>query len=337
MHSPFQPYLLRVGLALAGVVLLVWAYVAFLPMAYMEGGYPAWVAKMQMLRRCELGDVAFLGDSRLEAGVEPRLLPVPASNFGVAAGTAVETRITVDRALTCPNPPRQAVVSLSPEHFGALSRFFWLLSVRYGFVSPGDLWATETLAGSLGDTQALAARTPDGLSGRLRDWLYAVRFPSLSFGSLVQGRVFGRYAANEARLRAVLADRGWSEYAQVDNPAPEPVRFDRTALQSAEFEAALAALRQHGIPVRLLIMPSAQEPERAAEYLAYLADVAKRFPGVDLATRTVPIWPASLFADGIHLNGAGAKLFSERLAACMGPDGLQGNCDFDWHADTATR
>ena len=73
-------------------MLLVWLYVALLPMAYMEGGYPAWVAKSQMLQDCQLGEVAFFGDSRLEAGVIPALLPVPASNFGLAAGTAVEAR-----------------------------------------------------------------------------------------------------------------------------------------------------------------------------------------------------------------------------------------------------
>ena len=46
----------------------------------------------------------------------------------------------------------------------------------------------------------------------LRDVLYAIRFPSLSFNSLVQGRVFGRYRTNVERFAGVLANRGWSDY-----------------------------------------------------------------------------------------------------------------------------
>ena len=159
MQTAFKPYLLRLAAALAGILVLVWAYVALLPMAYMESGYPAWVAKSQMLQQCQLGDVAFFGDLRLEAGLIPAELPVPASNFGLAAGTAVEAHTAVARAMACADKPKQAVISLSPGHFGPLSRFFWLLSLRYGFIGPADLWATENLASQLGDDQIL--RHPD--------------------------------------------------------------------------------------------------------------------------------------------------------------------------------
>ncbi|GAC1490992.1 MAG: hypothetical protein NVS2B11_15950 [Acetobacteraceae bacterium] len=87
MQSSFRRYLIRLGAILAGVVVLVWCYVALAPMAYLEGGYPAWVAKAEMLRDCRLGEVAFFGDSRLEAGVIPALLPMPAGG-----GPAVPTK-----------------------------------------------------------------------------------------------------------------------------------------------------------------------------------------------------------------------------------------------------
>src|SRR5438270_171570 len=83
-----------------------------------------------------------------------------------------------------------------------------LLAVRYGFSPPGELGRIERLADRLGDTQTLATATPDGLGGPVRDWLYALRFPSLSFSSLVQARVFGRYRTNMDRLASVLEARG---------------------------------------------------------------------------------------------------------------------------------
>lgn len=340
MRSSSARYLAIAGASSLAVLLLVWAYVAVAPMAFMESGYASWAAKSTMLRECRLGRVAFFGDSRLEAGVIPAALPVPASNFGLAAGTAVEANSAVRRALACPTLPRQAVIALVPEHFGPLSKFFWSLSVRYGFLSPSEVWRTEALAHRLGDHQSLATPTPDGLHGRVRDALYAFRFPSLSFASLVQGRVFGRNVANEARYETVLRARGWAEYGRGEPANSENAdRFVATKLQTAELEAAIGDLRRHGVDVLLLVMPFATtHPETDAvftAYLAYLADVARRFPGVKLVGGDVPIWPDRLFADGAHLDGEGARLFSARLAACFQGGTLRAGCDLDWHAPGA--
>lgn len=338
MQPSFKRYLVRLGAALAGALAVVWLYVALVQMAYVESGYAAWVAKSVMLDECRLGEVAFFGDSRLEAGVVPALLPVPASNFGLAAGTPVETRSAVRRALRCPVLPAQAVLSLSPEHFGPLSRFFWLLSLRYGFIGPGELLDTERLAGSLGDTQSLATRTPDGLSGPVRDWLYELRFPSLSFSSLVQGRIFGRWRSNQARLASVLQARGWSEYAGGEGET-EKLPLAQTKLQTAEFGSALDALGERGVQTRLLIMPRSQseppQPEAEAAYLRYLAETAARFPGLEIVGSGIPRWPARLFADGLHLNGEGARRFTTLLARCMDGGRIQNPCDLSWREDTA--
>ena len=309
---------------------LVWIYTASRPDAFMESGYASWAAKKSMLADCQLGQIAFFGDSRLEAGLVPADLPVPATNFGLAAGTAIETRIAIDRALTCPALPRQAVISLVPEHFGPLSRFYWLLSIRYGFLSAGDVFAVERLADQLGDTDSFAARTPEGLSGKPRDWLYASGFPSLSFGSLVQGRVFGRTEANRARLAAVTADRGWSAYtAGTPVQAEHPDRFVLTGLQNAELEAALIALKDKGVAAAILIMPFSpahQETDATlAAYRDYLSVVAQR-NGATLLDPAISIWPQTAFADGAHLNPAAAHAFTKALGACLKDGVLAAPC-----------
>lgn len=336
MQPSFSRYLLYLGASLLGVLFTVWLYVALAPMAFMESGYAAWAAKSTMLRECRLGQLAFFGDSRLESGVMPAALPLQASNFGLAAGTAVEAQSAVRRAMACPEAPRQAVIALVPEHFGPLSKFFWLLSVRYGFLSPGEVYATERLAARLGDTESLATATPDGLGGRVRDWLYALRFPSLSFGSLVQGRVFGRYGSNMERYAAIVRARGWAEYAGGEALPGDPARaFAPTKLQAAEFEAALERLRARGVEVFLLVMPFAashqESPGVFAGYVRYLASMTRRFPGVHLLGEGVPIWPDRFFADGAHLDAAGAKAFTSRLAACVTDGRLHAGCDLDWH------
>ena len=95
MQPSFTRYLLYLGGSLLAVLLVAWVYVAVAPMAFMESGYAAWAAKSAMLKQCRLGELAFFGDSRHETGVVPAVLPVEASNFGLAAGTAEETQSAV--------------------------------------------------------------------------------------------------------------------------------------------------------------------------------------------------------------------------------------------------
>lgn len=323
--ADFNRFLIAFFTTLIVGLALVWTYTATRPDAFMESGYASWAAKKSMLARCDLGQIAFFGDSRLEAGLVPAAFPVPATNFGLAAGTAVEARVAVDRALACPTLPKQAVISLVPEHFGPLSRYYWLLSVRYGFLSAGDVFAVERLADQLGDTDSLATRTPEGLSGKPRDWLYASGFPSLSFASLIQGRIFGRAETNRTRLAAVTADRGWSAYTGGEPvQAEHPDRFILTALQNAELEAALIALKGRGVAAALLIMPFApahQETDRTlAAYREYLSIIAQR-NGATLLDPEIPLWPQPAFADGAHLNPEAAHAFTKALASCL-KDGI---------------
>lgn len=342
MQASFTRYLLCLGASLLAVFCAVWAYVALAGMAYYEGGYPTWKAKERMLASCQVGEIAFFGDSRLESGIVPALMPVETVNFGVPAGTVVETRSAARRAASCPNPPKQAVIALTPAHFGPLSRFFWILSVRYGFISPGELWDTRQWADRLGDAETMATPTPDGFTGRLRDVLYAIRFPSLSFNSLVQGRVFGRYRTNEERYAAVLASRGWSDYGTGGGLVGElAAPFAPTKLQNAEFEATLRLLHEHGVEVLLLPMPFSRSGltsrESRTAYLRYLNDATRRFPGVHVVGDDAPVWPDELFVDGEHLTGSAAKLYTARLAACVTAGRLQPGCDLSWRAATASQ
>ena len=331
--NAFRRYIILFFATLVSVVGVVWIYVATVPIAFMESGYAAWTAKADMLRECQLGEVAFIGDSRLEAGVVPAAFPRPATNFGFAGGSAVEIRVAVDRALACPTLPRQAVLTVAPEHFGPLSEFYWLLSLRFGFLTLADAIVIRSQADALGDTASLATPTPDRLGGPVRDWLYATHFPSLSFASLVRGRIAGRLALNRARLADIRQSRGWAPYENgAEHPPVHVDRFIVTPLQAAELDAAIAALRGRGVAVALLMMPFADthpEPGPVLDaYRDHLAAVARR-TGATLLDPAVPIWPASFFADGTHLAPAGARAFTAALATCLRDGLLQPPCALD--------
>jgi hypothetical protein len=100
----------------------------------------------------------------------------------------------------------------------------------------------------------------------------------------------------------------------------------------------LRLLENKGVKVGLLVMPVAQveHPDPALEfgYMAYLREIARRYPNVSLISAVIPHWPAELFADGQHLTGSAARLFTRQLSACIS-NGLLGVCDLQFHNDRA--
>jgi hypothetical protein len=78
-----------------------------MPLAFLDPEYPAWLAKEQMLARCDLGQVLVVGDSRAAVDIEPTLLPVRATNLAVGGGESIEAYSVVRRALACATPRRR--------------------------------------------------------------------------------------------------------------------------------------------------------------------------------------------------------------------------------------
>ena len=307
---------------------LVWAWVAAMPLAYLDPEYPIWRAKLAMLQRCDLGEVLVVGDSRAAVDVMPTLLPVSTTNLAVGGGMPIEAYVAVSRALACPVPPRRVVISLDAAHF-AETDLFWERSVKYGFVGPADLallrrWSRET-----GDDSLETPKVPDGLPAALRGWLYTWRFPALYFGSLAKGGGFLRLWENRAAFAAALAARGQSFFGRDDGSSTVAVEGHMTAfvplpVLDRYFDRMLALLAARGIPVDFVAMPMNQATGRVvlpavrAGFAAYLARYEARYHGFHVVGPAMPAWPDRYFGDGFsHLNPRGAALLSARFGQCL--------------------
>jgi hypothetical protein len=333
-------YFVRLALTLFSVVLAAWIYVISFPMGFLEHGYPSWIAKETMLRDCRLGKISFFGDSQVEASIIPAALPVESTNFGVPAGTPLEVNTAVRHAMQCEHPPDYVVIALAPHEFTPLSQFFWVNSLRYGFIDASSLREIEETANRVGDNLTLtAAKTSDGLSGPLRDWLYALHFPSLYFNNLLQGQIFGRYQGNRDQLTRVLADRGFVAYQKQAAPnrgGGLPPNLARTPLLTAYFERTLQLLLDRGVSVGLMRTPiskltsDATDAASEADFTDYLKSLTVRFPNVQLIVAHRPRWPDAVFADAIHLDAEGARIFSAMLAKCVEAGAIRVGCDLAW-------
>ncbi|HEY3847881.1 MAG TPA: hypothetical protein VGL95_12280 [Acetobacteraceae bacterium] len=325
---PVPRYLAMLAAVMAAGFALVWAWVAAMPLAYLDPEYPVWRAKLAMLQRCDLGDVLVVGDSRAAVDVMPALLPVKTTNLAVGGGMPIEAYLAVARALACPVPPRRVVISLDAAHF-AKPDLFWERTVKFGFVGPADLALLRRLISETGDASLAAPKLPDGLPSALRGWLYAWRFPPLYFGSLAKGGVFLRLWHNQAAFAAALEARGQYFFGIDDGSSTVAVEghmatFVPLPVLDRYFDRMLALLAARGIPADFIAMPMNQATGRAVlpavrtGFAAYLARYEARYPRFHVVGPAMPAWPDRYFGDEFsHLNPVGAALLSMRFGQCL--------------------
>ena len=325
----------------------VWLWVAAIPMAFMDGEYPAWAAKAAMLDRCDLGELVVLGDSRAAADILPSRLSMPATNLAVGGGETIEAFAALHRALACPVPPKRVILSLNAGHF-VYGDLFWSRSVRYGFISPADIAALRLASLQTLDNTVYEADGAGGLPPRLRDWMYRVRFPALYFSSLLHGGGALRWQRNRATFDATLAARG-HYYFGID-PGSDVVAvdghleaFQPLPILDDYFDRILSALDRRGIETRFIAMPVNEatwrqvRPAVLAGFAAYLASYERRYSHFHVDPDLMPHWPDRFFGDQFcHLNPEGAEAFSAELDHRLqdAPPSTQNEAQNGWLSDT---
>lgn len=321
-------YLAALSLAALAGFAVVWLWVATMPMAYLDSEYPAWRAKLDLLRRCELGDVLVVGDSRAAADVIPTLLPMTVTNLAVGGGEPIEAYVALSRALACKVKPRRVVISLDAAHFTQRD-LLWERSVRFGFLGAADLAALRRIETETGDTTFVAPQRPDGLPASLRARLYVARFPPVYFSSLLRGGVLLRWWGNRRAYAATLAARGqyfFGKHAGSSTVAAEGHMraFRPLPVLDRYFDRMLALLAARGIPADFIAMPmnrstrAAVRPAVRAAFARYLAEYAARYPNFHVVRPVMPGWPDRYFGDAFsHLNPRGAKRLSAIFGRCL--------------------
>ena len=331
-------YLSVVALTAACVLAIVWTWVAPMPLAFSDPEYAAWAAKLELLERCDVGEVLVVGDSRAAAGVVPALMPHVTTNLAVGGGKAIEALSVVRRALACPDPPRRVVVSLNPAQF-VRSDLFWERTVRYGLLGAREVAELERVSRETGDWSVYEDGHGDGLTGRVRAALYQIRFPALYFGSLAKGGVFLRLRENRRALAQGLRSRGQYFFGTEPGCAAVAVEghlpdFRPLPVLDQYFDRLLALLAARHVPAEFVAIPVNQETWRATQpamrsaFASYLHAYEAKYLNFHVVGPALLSWPDRFFGDPFsHLNPAGARLLSARLAACL--DGPPEACALD--------
>jgi hypothetical protein len=352
LGSASSRYLL--GLA-AGIVLCfgaIWAYVLAVPEAFLESGYPTWEAKQSFISRCDLGETMISGTSRAEAAINPKQLNIATRNISFGAETPVEGYFFIRRAMACPKPPHEVLLTFAPPDFTWVSRFLWEDAMRFGFIHYDDVSDVAATARDLGDRSVASVQSRLGFGGSVRDFLYAVHFPPLYFNALLSGQVFRRRAANQAAYRSVRDDLGHVPYFRhgeappLAGPNVISGDFRPLPVQTAFFDRTLTLLATHGVQaiyIPMVVSESVLRRTSAAsvrQFEAYLLGFARHHPNFHVVTPLTVAWPDEAFVDGIHIEASYASRFTERLKACQaavrGQAGAIFTCDFSWKSASGT-
>ena len=306
----------------------LWWFVVAAPLAFLDPEYPYWQAKLELLRRCDVGTVLVVGDSRAAVDVIPARLGMTTTNLAVGGGESIEAYVAVQRALACPMPPQRVVVSIDAGHF-VRPDLFWDRSVKFGFVTGDDLRALRDVSERLGDVSIMDQKRADGLPRGLRGTLYTSRFPGLYIGSLLRGGVIGRWWDNRQALAEGLAARGQyffgtdagSDVVALEGHLPA---FAPLPVLDAYFDQMLALLAARHIPVDFVAMPlnaataAAVRPEVRDGFARYLAGYEARYANFRVVGPVMPAWDNGWFGDAFaHLNPAGAIAFSALFGRCL--------------------
>lgn len=344
---PATRYLLTLFASLAVAFGLAWVWIAAAPLAFMEPEFAAWRAKRILLDRCDLGDTLILGDSRAAADLIPALLPGRVTNLAIGGGEAIEALSMLRAALRCPEPPRRLVLSFDAGHFSRPD-LFWERSVRFGFLSAGDIAELRMASIKTGDMSVYRGREAGLLPPSLRDWLQEVRFPPYFFASLSHGGLLLRWRGNQRIQQATIAARGhysFGEDAGSDAVAVDGhlAAFQPLPVLDHYFDALLRLAEETGTETLFIPMPVNEATWKTATpalrrgFTAYLKAYEARYRRFRLQGDIMPHRPNAWFGDQFcHMNPPAAARFSAALAQRLqaAPPSTQNDAQNGWFSET---
>ena len=318
-------YIAVVLLVVAGAFGSLWVYTADARVAFLDEDYGQWAAKLQLIRSCQVGTVAILGDSRASAAYIPHLLGLPAKNLALSGATPVETYYEARDIFKCPTPPDTVVLSFSAAQFEVID-WLWAHAARFGQLSFDDLQDIARMDQKMktGDIYhgAFGAEPPPVI----KNWLYAWHFPPYDFGSLIAARLGMRLGENQAIEEATLAADGQHVIGTPRSCATSPgweaeqTSFTPNPLIMAYFDRLMSLLDSHSARVIMTSPPYSRmtmdklNPEYVRQYRQFMSDLLHRYPNIRMSGPLFPVMDDCAFGDQHHLHQAGAELFSRHIS-----------------------
>jgi hypothetical protein len=300
-------------------------------MWFLDAEYPMWDAKVATLHKCAQGNTVILGDSRPVAGLIPNEMGDDVTNLALGGGTPIESFYIAEKLLKCPTPPKRVVISFASVHF-MLADVYWTRSAMFHFFTFDQMEEVRDRSRQLLDGNVYQQGTVNSVVGLLKNASYSASFPSYYFPAMVNAGFIGRRERNDQVLRVVLNSRGHHLFGTAprsDWPAYDAwqSQFTPSPLFDFYFDRTIALLSSNHINVYFVSMPINEltfksiRQDLPIRLGQYLKGFEQRYPGFRIAGEVIPHLPTEYFGDPVHLNGPGAKLWSQLVARTLAEAG----------------
>ncbi|UAK25057.1 hypothetical protein [Sphingomonas nostoxanthinifaciens] len=307
----------------------VWAFTLYGRAGFLDMDYGQWTAKAEMLKSCDVGEVAIIGDSRAAAGYAPAMLGTGIRNLALTGATPVETYFQAKRIAACPRPPRVVIVSFSPRQYFEMN-WLWLHAVSYGQLGFGDLQQIAADEHALHRSDLYHGAFGSEPPPPMKNWMYAYHFPPYDFASLIGAHLVGRRHEN-AKIEADTLRQGGQHVNGIPAKCATGLAWEATQktftanpLVTLYLQRMLKLFADRHIAVVFGPTPMSAasmrilDPAYAAGYRAYLMQQAAPYANARFAPDLLTTRPDCAFGDAHHLNQAGAEAFSRDYAPELG-------------------
>ncbi len=320
-------FIISVISVVAIMVAATWGWAVKGKMWFLDPEYPMWVASMQMLDACDVGETAIIGDSRAKAGLIPSMISDKTVNLSVGGASPIETSRAVESILKCPTVPKRVLLSFSPAYLTDV-QVYWERTAPFNYLNFDQLEEVRKASIQLNDPMLYSTSSIHKVFDKIQNYSYWINFPSHYFPAMVNAGFITRKARNSFELDKTVLDRGhhfFGTEAESNWYSEEALAsdFKPPRLVDFYFEKFISALDNRGIKIYFVGAPMNEttfqkmDPNFEKEFIMYIDNIRARHSNFEILGNPLPHLPNNNFGDSEHLNSRGAVTFSASVAKLL--------------------
>ncbi len=314
MKKQWKSFFLKFVIITTSVYLTVFLYIEFFPNYYNNVNNTRWqITKNTLNKNIDISDttisILFLGDSRLNAGID--LSQIPNSwSFASGGSTPVEMYFVLEKYLENYNKPDTIFLSISPRFLSEILAF-WDYGVRNDFITTNNFIEIEKY-----NNKAL------GFCPKGKFLLYKLNFINFYQSDFFTNRVFLAKEKNEQMLKYILNHNGQRFHESLQDSCSEPnhetnfTEFIPSEVFDYYFNIIFETCQKQQIFISFEAMPMNSTSEKKLnknfikDYQKYIQNYQKKYPEFYISD-TLLYYNNLYFGDKSHLNIKGQKKYTE--------------------------
>jgi len=314
MKKQWKNFIIKFTLILISVYITVFLYIEFFPEYYNNVNNTRWqITKNTLNKNIDISDttinILFIGDSRLNAGID--LSQIPNSwSFAMGGATPVEMYFVLEKYLQKYEKLDTIFLSISPRFLSEILAF-WDYAVRNNFITTDNFIEIQK------HNNKNLGFCPKG-----KFLLYKLNFINFYQSDFFTNRIFLAKAKNEQMLKYVLNHNGQRLHQGLQDSCSEQnyetnfTNFAPPQLFDYYFNKIFETCQQKNIYISFETMPMNQASEKklnknfVADYQNYIQSYQKKYPEFKISD-TLLYYNNSFFGDKSHLNSKGQKKYTE--------------------------